>query len=190
MYGYPEEKQHTTSYVETLQERLESIHSFARQHLKLASDRMKMYYDIDTTECKLGVGDAVWLYNPQQKKGFSPKLQKPWQGPYVIVKRINDLIYRIQLGPRSRPRVVHFNRLWKYHGENPPRWLITTGSNPTEAVESIETSTNKVQSDVGARDTSSQENEAIGNTTATGITAPVPSVSESAPRRSSRLRQT
>ena len=67
MYGYPEEKQHTTSYVETLQERLESIHSFARQHLKLASDRMKMYYDIDTTECKLGVGDAVWLYNPQRK---------------------------------------------------------------------------------------------------------------------------
>ena len=111
------------------------------------------------------------------------------QGSYVIVKRINDLIYRIQLGPRSRPRVVHFNRLWKYHGENPPRWLITTGSNPIEAVESIETSSNdKVRFDVGALDTSSQENEAIGNTSTSGITAPVPSVSESAPRRSSRLR--
>ena len=95
-----------------------------------------------------------------------------------------------QLGPRSRPRVLHFNRLWKYHGENPPRWLITTGSNPTEAMESIGTSSNdKVQSDVGALDTSNQENEAIGNTTTSGITAPVPSVSESAPRRSSRLRR-
>ena len=74
---------------------------------------------------------------------------------------------------------MHFNRLWKYHGENPPRWLITTGSNPTEAEESIETSTNeKVQSDVGALDTSSQENEAIGNTTTSEITAPVPSNSE------------
>ena len=109
MYGCPEEKQHTTTYVETLQERLESIHAFARQHLKLASDRMKRYYDIDTTESKLKVRDAMWLYNPQRKKGLSPKLQKPWQGPYVVIKRINDLIYQIQLGPQSRPRVVHFN---------------------------------------------------------------------------------
>ena len=77
---------------------------------------------------------------------------------------------------------MHFNRLWKYHGENPPRWLITTGSNPTVAVESFETSCNdKVQFDVGVLDTSSQENEAIGNTTTSGITAPVPSDSESAP---------
>lgn len=68
--------------------------------MKLASDCMKRYYDIDTQESKLEVGDPVWLYNPQQKKGLSPKLQKPWQGPYVIIKRINDLIYRIQLGPR------------------------------------------------------------------------------------------
>ena len=80
-----------------------------------------------------------------------PKLQKPWQGLHIIVNRINDLVYRIQLGPQSRPRVVHFNRLWKYHGENPPRWLITTGSNPTEAMESIGISSNdKVQSDVAA----------------------------------------
>ena len=63
---------------------------------------MKRYYDIGTTESKLEVGDAVWLYNPQRKKGLSPKLQKPWQGPYVIIKRINDLIYRIQLGPRAK----------------------------------------------------------------------------------------
>ena len=57
-------------------------------------------------------------------------------------------------------------------------------------MESIETSSNdKVQFDVGSLDTFSQENEAIGNTTTSGITAPVPSVSESAPRRSSRLRQ-
>ena len=149
-----------------------------------------MYYDIDTAESKLGVGDAVWMYNPQRKKGLSPKLQKPWQGPYVIVKRINDLIYRLQLGPRSRQRVVDFNQLWKYHGENSPHWLITTGSNPTEAMKSIGTSSNdKVQSDVGALDTSSQENEAMGNTTTSGIAASVPSVSESAPWRSSRLRR-
>ena len=95
IYGCPEEKQPATFYVKTLQERMERVHTFAQQHMKLASDRMKRYYDIDTQESKLKVGDPVWLYNPQRRKGLSPKLQKPWQGPYVIIKRINDLIYQI-----------------------------------------------------------------------------------------------
>lgn len=66
-----------------------------------------------------------------RRRTFLQNCKKPWQGPYVIIKRINDLIYRGQLGRWSRPRVMHFNRLWKYHGENPPHWLITTGPNPT-----------------------------------------------------------
>ena len=69
IYGCPEEKQPATSYVETLQERMEHVHTFARQHMKLASDRMKRYYNIDTQESKLEVGDPVWLYNPQRRKG-------------------------------------------------------------------------------------------------------------------------
>ena len=123
----------TTSYVERLQQRLERVHAFAREQLKLSSDKMKRYYDLNTTQTRLEEGDPVWLYNPQRKKGLSPKLQKPWQGPYVILKRINDLVYRIQLGPRSKPKVVHFNRLWRYQGENPPQWFAktSTGSSPS-----------------------------------------------------------
>jgi len=60
---------------------------------------MKRYYDIDTMKSKLEVRDAVWLYNLQWKEGLSPKLQKPWQAPYVVIKRINDLFYWIQLWP-------------------------------------------------------------------------------------------
>ena len=39
------------------------------------------------------------------------------------MKRVNDIVYRIQLGPRSKPKIVHFNRLFKYSGENPPNCL-------------------------------------------------------------------
>ena len=84
---------------------------------------------------------------------------------------------------------MHFNRLWKYHGENPPHWLITTGPNPTESMESTGTSHGKVQSDVRVLDTPSLEIEAIGDTTTSGITAPAPSDGESTPQRSSRLRR-
>ena len=36
--------------------------------------------------------------------------------------KINDLVYRIQLGPRAKPKVVHRNRLWRYSGMNVPTW--------------------------------------------------------------------
>ena len=38
-------------------------------------------------------------------------------GPYIIVKRINDLVHRIQLPDRCKPMVVHRNRLrWGKYG--------------------------------------------------------------------------
>ena len=84
---------------------------------------MKQRYDLPLKCQQLEVGDAAWLHNPQRKKGLSPKLQRPWQGPYTIIKRINDLVYRIQLGPKTKPKVVHRNRLWHYSGVNATRPL-------------------------------------------------------------------
>ena len=59
-----------------------------------------------------GSGDLVWLHNPQRKKGISPKLRRPWEGPYVAVEQLNDVVYRIQWGPWKKPEVVHRDRLW------------------------------------------------------------------------------
>ena len=38
-------------------------------------------------------------------------------------QKINDLVYRVQLTPRSKPKVLHCNRLWRYTGLSPPTWL-------------------------------------------------------------------
>jgi hypothetical protein len=61
-------------------------------------------------------GDRVWLYRPTSTKGRSPKLQSSWEGSYKIIKRINDVVYRIQRSPRSRMMVVHLDRLAPYRG--------------------------------------------------------------------------
>ena len=124
MFGRPEDEppQTATSYASVLQERLERVHEFARGHMQLMSNRMKQRYDPLLEHQPLEAGEAVWLYNPQRKKGLTPKMQRPWQGPYVITKQINDLVYRIQLGPRAKPKVVHRNRLWRYSGMNVPTW--------------------------------------------------------------------
>ncbi|KAJ8950719.1 hypothetical protein NQ318_012800 [Aromia moschata] len=94
------------------------------EKLKMHSDKMKQRLDTTSTETAFKPGDAVWLYAPKRTKGKSPKLQSNWEGPYTIIKKINDLVYRIQLSPRSKPKVVHLERLAKYTGHNPPNWFV------------------------------------------------------------------
>ncbi|KAJ8914866.1 hypothetical protein NQ315_014879 [Exocentrus adspersus] len=111
-------------FVASLERRLKTVHEFARNRLLLTSDRMKMRLDVKPGQNVFKEGDAVWLYQPQRKKGLSPKLQRPWEGHYLIVKKINDLVYRIQMSPKTKPKVVHVERLSLYRGKDPPTWRL------------------------------------------------------------------
>jgi len=46
----------------------------------------------------------------------SHKLQTCWEGPYNIIIRMNDVIYRIQRHPKAKMTVVHLDRLAPYLG--------------------------------------------------------------------------
>jgi hypothetical protein len=61
---------------------------------------MKTRYDRLASYAGYNEGDKVWLYRPTRTKGKSPKLQSSWEGPYKIVTRINDVVYKIQRYPR------------------------------------------------------------------------------------------
>ncbi|GBO03851.1 hypothetical protein AVEN_169352-1 [Araneus ventricosus] len=52
-------------YLNNLEARLESVHAFARERIKLASPRMKTRYDYGARDHHLNVGDQVWMYNPK-----------------------------------------------------------------------------------------------------------------------------
>ncbi|KAJ8960072.1 hypothetical protein NQ318_009514 [Aromia moschata] len=105
-------------YVSTLRQRMDDIHERVRSNIQGASNRMKETYDINANDGRYQPGNQVWLYNPQRRRGLSPKLQSSWEGPYEVVTRINDVVYRIQKLPRGKPRVVHFNRLAPFAGSN------------------------------------------------------------------------
>ncbi|KAJ8957186.1 hypothetical protein NQ318_007748 [Aromia moschata] len=124
------EERSLPEFVEDLRERMDRIHRFAREKLKIHSDKMKQRLDTTSTETAFKPGDAVWLYAPKRTKGKSPKLQSNWEGPYTIIKKINDLGYRIQLSPRSKAKVVHLERLAKYTGHNPPNWFVVEDPPP------------------------------------------------------------
>jgi len=115
LFGCPKiEDTEVNDYAEDLRRRLQTIHYGVRNKIKMESDRMKARYDLRVNGRTFVEGEQVWLYNPTRKKGRSPKLLNNWEGPYKIIKKINDLVYRIQKTPKSKMKVVHLDRLQPY----------------------------------------------------------------------------
>ena len=138
LFGHPEEEREPSplEYIAHLQERIDKVHHYARANIQIASERMKEYYDTKADCVTFSRGDWVWLYNPTRKKGISPKLSRPWKGPYLVTEKVNDVIYRIQLSSRSKPKVVHRNRLWAYTGTQMKAWIETEPKNTESSISS------------------------------------------------------
>ncbi|UYV61028.1 hypothetical protein LAZ67_1003178, partial [Cordylochernes scorpioides] len=86
-------------------------HELVGTKIRMAGHRMRTRYYQRANHDGFGQGDLVWLFHPKRKKGLSPELMAVWKGPYKIIKRINDLVYRIQRSSRSKAKVVHLGRL-------------------------------------------------------------------------------
>ncbi|KAF8784306.1 Retrovirus-related Pol polyprotein like [Argiope bruennichi] len=105
-------------YFENLRTRwMEEVHHLARDRIGMASEKMKTRYDARATGHNFHEGDQVGLWIPKRRKELSPKLQTNWEGPYTILKRLNDVVVRIQKSPHSKPKVIHCNRLDPYLGQ-------------------------------------------------------------------------
>ncbi|GFX40082.1 integrase core domain protein [Trichonephila clavipes] len=106
----------TEEYIEKLQAQMEEMHHLPREIIGMASEKMKTRYDARATGHDFHEGDKVWLWNTKRRKGLSPKLQTNWKGPYTVLKRLNDVVLRIQKSPHSKPKVIHYYRLAPYLG--------------------------------------------------------------------------
>ncbi|GBM89265.1 hypothetical protein AVEN_180416-1 [Araneus ventricosus] len=111
-FGRPSETPSSPNeYMKNLESRLESVHAFARERIKLAIERMKTRYDSRATDHHFKEEYLVCMYNPERRRGMSPKLQQNWAGPYTVAKKLNDVVYRVQRSPNDKPKVSHINRL-------------------------------------------------------------------------------
>jgi hypothetical protein len=75
-------------------------------------------YDQGAKGRKLYLGLAVWLHDPTRKIGVCSKLLPKWKGPYIVVRKIDDLIYMVKISPRQPAKVYHIDRLIQYKGRN------------------------------------------------------------------------
>jgi hypothetical protein len=71
LFGAPPDKgRATTEHAADLVAHIHDIHDYARQHLKLASDRMKTRYDKLANSAGYHEGDRVWLYRPKRTTAY------------------------------------------------------------------------------------------------------------------------
>ncbi|CAN7941120.1 unnamed protein product [Ixodes pacificus] len=103
-----------SDYSRHLRTKLNCVHDFARRHLHLSSESARTRYNRSCSGRILQPGDKVWLHQPRRTKGRCPKLQPNWEGPYEVVKRLNDVVYRVRHLLSRKVHVVYFDRLVPY----------------------------------------------------------------------------
>ena len=81
---------------------------------KIAQNMMREY-NIKLHKNEYKLRDPVWLFIPKScNKG---KFNCSWAGPYRIYKKINDGLYQIKKGPKTRPKkqfiTIILNHTWE-----------------------------------------------------------------------------
>ena len=90
----------------------EQLHE-ARHNLKAAETSQKGQHNQKIHLHIYQPGDKVWLNLTRRFKRLSPKLQHRWTGPYRILQRILDIVYRIKkIGGKAT--MVHHTRIKPY----------------------------------------------------------------------------
>ncbi|XP_033752145.1 uncharacterized protein LOC117335960 [Pecten maximus] len=139
LYGKTPEENETIAfpqYVENLQQRLWDVHNNAREQMIAASDKQKRKYDHRANQFHYDIGQAVWVRWKLKRRGISPKLDVRWEGPYLVVSQVSDLIYKVQKNPTSRIRTLHHDLLKPYQGEH-YNWFRQPGENVQSLDEDI-----------------------------------------------------
>ena len=91
---------------------LERTYDIMREKTGMQQERQKEYYDRKVYGEPFSVRDHVWLHSPVVPRGKSRKLHHPWTEPWLIVKKLSDVVYRLQFLTGRRKRVVvHFDQL-------------------------------------------------------------------------------
>ena len=98
-------------YVQDFRKKLLNIHDIARDNIIRSSDTQKKSYDFKKNVEISQIGDTVFLHSTARKPGTSSKFHLPWSGPFLVVKKISDLVYGIQRSSKADIKYVHHDWL-------------------------------------------------------------------------------
>jgi len=81
---------------------------------------------------------VVWVYSPRRYVGRSPKFQRNYSGPFLIIRQLGPVLYVVQKSHRSKENVVHADKLKLCFADHPPSWLPGNDAGPDKCSESGE----------------------------------------------------
>ncbi|KRY34787.1 Retrovirus-related Pol polyprotein from transposon [Trichinella spiralis] len=106
-----QETQGLPEYIRVTRERIDRVHELVRDHLKTQQRRQKCLYDRHANETRFCLNDSVGLAVPRRQK-----LDRDWEGPYLIVEVMGSQTYRVRHQEQKRcSLVVHSARMKRYH---------------------------------------------------------------------------
>jgi len=126
--------QNVNEYIVNMQNQASAAYDLARRHLAVAAERRKSAYDIRVRDVKFSVGDWVWYWYPRRYKSKSPKWQKNYVGPYLITRLIEPVNCVLQKSAKSKPFVVHLDKVKKCYGLTPRSWLDSESLSDVDVV--------------------------------------------------------
>ena len=125
--GLPPEE---TSGMMTAHDYLSKLHSdateayrLAREKLRASAERRKRSYDVKVKTERFKVGDWVYYHYPRRFQSRSAKWQKSYIGPFLVVRVIEPVNCVLQKSAKSKPFVVHVDKLKKCFGTTPTAWV-------------------------------------------------------------------
>ncbi|CAM5173343.1 unnamed protein product [Eretmochelys imbricata] len=99
-------------YVLIFRERLAELMGLARENLARAQRKQKVWYDCTARAPAYATGDQVTVLIPMRKN----KLQAAWEGPFKVIKQLNEVNYVVELSNRAHHRrVYHVNMMKPYY---------------------------------------------------------------------------
>jgi hypothetical protein len=104
---------------------MEEVHELARKYTKRNVLYQKKQYDLHAKKVQYSPGQLVWLYDHTRKKGICQKLKSKWRGPYLIIKKIDDLTYLVKKTANGMPKAYHVDSFMPYKGTVVPKWTKT-----------------------------------------------------------------
>ena len=124
LLGSYTDQKHSSSdlpYLHELKKNLKDIPEIAGENLETSCDRQKRWCNHCAKAHSYNVGDRVFLFDRTKKRGISPKFQSRWVGPYLVIRKLSDFLYKIQLSPQSKIKIVNNDRLKLGHSKSQSR---------------------------------------------------------------------
>ena len=115
--------QDTDEYSAIVHERMQKAYQLVRVQLKATFDRAKQRYDQRVRSVHFPLNSYVWLFCPRLTVGQGMKFKKLTNGPFRIVRILNDVNFVIQKVPGGRLQICHVDRLLRYEGKVPAVWI-------------------------------------------------------------------